>query len=117
MSFDQQEEKNIEKQLGLVGAVGIHELADEMGRQFGGVKGIVRKMREAWESPDTPAAVKNNIMTFIIKTQAQVNDERAATDFEAMTDSEIAAFIKRLMDKHGGKLPAHMEIVNGSGSQ
>lgn len=106
------EEKKIERQLGLEGAVGIHELADEMGRQFGGVKGIVRKMREAWEDPDTPAAVKNNIMTFIIKTQAQSNDDRAATDFDSMSDSEIALFIKRLMDRHGGRLPAHMELVN-----
>lgn len=112
MSSDS-EEKRIERQLGLEGAVGIHELADEMGRQFGGVKGIVKKMRKAWEDVDTPAAVKNNIMTFIIKTQAQANDDRAATDFDSMSDADISAFIKRLIDKHGGKLPAHMELPDG----
>lgn len=108
------EEKSIEKQLGLEGAVGIHELADEMGRQFGGVKGIVRKMREAWENPETPAAVKNNIMTFIIKTQAQANEDREVTDFEAMSDDELKMFITRLISGHGGKLPAFLETADAA---
>jgi hypothetical protein len=102
---------DIEKELGLsdMGGAGILELARQLGVQFGGTKGLAKKLRMMWDDPDTPAATKHSIMSLVAKTYSQAAEADSKANFESMSREELVLYIRRLMKKHDDKFPESLE--------
>lgn len=95
------------------GGAGFREFARQLAREFGGAKGLAKKLRHSLDDPETPPNVRQSIMALVIKSYAQASDDDAKANFESMSRDELVAYIRRLMDGHGGKLPPNL---NGESS-
>lgn len=84
---------------------GILELSAEMLKQFGGVQGVVSKMRLARDSEDTPASVKNQIDLFVARTMTEAAQQKGKTDYQSMTREQLVTYARKMIENHQGTLP------------
>lgn len=106
--------EDVEKELGLVsemGGAGMREFNRQLAREFGGPKGMAKKLRAALDDEATPPNVRHSIMALVIKSYAQASEDDAKANFESMSREDLVAYIRRLMEKHDNKLPDHLEAT------
>jgi len=86
-----------------LGSGGLLDLSAELLKEFGGVKGIAKKARDAYE--ESTDANKRQILAEVIKVFGNASEIKGAADAKKMSTEQLRAAALRLLKEHGNEPP------------